>query len=67
MTEDIKRFTLEELEKMKSESDLEKIKNTTEKDIIERSLADPDTPILTKEELNEMQLASERKNGKENN
>ena len=52
---------------MKSESDLEKIKNTTEKDIIERSLADPDTPILTKEELNEMQLASERKNGKENN
>ena len=64
MTEDIKRYTLEELEKMKSESDLEKIKSTTEKDIIEQSLADPDTPILTKEELSEMQLASERKNGK---
>jgi len=66
MTEDIKRYTQEELEKMKSESDLEKIKNTTEKDIIEQSLADPDTPILTKKELSEMQLATERKNGKEN-
>ncbi len=65
MTEDIKRYTQKELEKMKSESDLEKIKNTTEKDIIEQSLADPDTPILTKKELNEMQLATERKNGKE--
>jgi len=64
MTEDIKHYTLEELEKMKSESDLEKIKSTTEKDIIEQSLADPDTPILTKKELSEMQLASERKNGK---
>ena len=64
MTEDIKRYTLEELEKMKSESDLEKIKSTTEKDIVEQSLADPDTPILTKKELSEMQLASERKNGK---
>ncbi len=64
MTENIKRYTLDELEKMKSESDLEKIKNTTEKDIIEQSLADPDTPILTKKELSEMQLASERKNGK---
>ncbi len=66
MTENIKRYSQEELEKMKSESDLEKIKNTTEKDIIEQSLADPDTSILTKKELSEMQLASERKNGKEN-
>ncbi len=66
MTKNIKRYTLEELEKMKSESDLEKIKNTTEKDIIEQSLADPDTPILTKKELSEMQLASERKNGNKN-
>ena len=64
MTEETKRYTLEELEKMKSESDLEKIRNTTEKDIIEQSLADPDTPILTKKELSEMQLASERRNGK---
>ncbi len=64
MTEDIKRYTLEQLEKIKSESDLEKIKSTTEKNIIEQSLSDPDTPILTKKELSEMQLASERKNGK---
>jgi len=66
MTKDIKRYTLKEIEKMKSESDLEKIKKTTEKDIIEQSLADPDTPILTKKELSEMKLATERKNGKEN-
>ncbi len=64
MSENIKRYTLDELEKMKSESDLEKIKNTTEKDIIEQSLSDPDMPVLTKEELSEMQLASERENGK---
>lgn len=64
MTVDIKRYTSEQLEKMKSESDLEKIKNTTEKDIIKQSLADPDTPILTKKELSEMQLATEKKNEK---
>lgn len=64
MSENIKRYTLDELEKMKSESDLEKIKNTTEKDIIEQSLSDPDMPVLTKEELSEMQLASERENEK---
>ncbi len=67
MSEEIKRYTMEEIEKMKSKSDLEKIKSTTEKDIIEQSLADPDTPILTKEELREMKLASERKNEERDN
>jgi len=62
MSENIKRYSTEDIKKMKSESDLEKIKSTTEKDIIEQSLADPDMPILTKEELSEMELASERKN-----
>jgi len=44
---------------------LEKIKNITENDIIEQSLTEPDTLILTKKELSGMQLATERKNGKE--
>jgi len=64
MSKDIKRYTLDELKKMKSESDISKINATTEKDIIEQSLADPDTPILTDKELKEMRLATERKNGK---
>ncbi len=64
MSKDIRRYTLDELKKMKSESDIGKIKATTEKDIIEQSLADPDTPILTDKELKEMRLTTERKNGK---
>ena len=64
MSKNIKRYTLEELRKMKSETDIEKFDSTTEKDILEQSLADPDTPILTKKELKEMKPAKERKNGK---
>lgn len=60
----IKRYTMEEIEKMQSKSDVKKFKATTEKDIIEQSLADPDTPILTDKELKEMKPAKERKNGK---
>ena len=57
----IKRYTLEEIEKMKSRSDKKKFDATTEKDILEQSIADPDTPILTDKELKEMKLAKERK------
>jgi len=64
MSKDIKRYTLEELRKMKSETDIKKFNETTDKDILEQSIADPDTPILTKKELKEMKLAKERKNGK---
>ncbi len=60
----IKRYTMEEIEKMKSESDIKKFKGTTEKDILEQCMADPDTPILTDKELKEMRPAKERKNGK---
>lgn len=64
MTKNIRRYTLEELRKMKSKTDVKKFNSTTEKDILEQSLADPDTPILTKKELKEMKPAKERKNEK---
>lgn len=56
-----KTYTLEELRKMKSKSDLERIKNTSEVDIMEQSIADPDTPYLTDEELKELTTPEERK------
>ncbi len=60
----IKRYTLEEVEQMESRSDQKKFDETTEKDILEQSMSDPDTPILTEKELKEMKPASERKSGK---
>lgn len=56
-----KSYTLEELKKMKSESDLERIKKTTEKDIMEQSISDLDTPYLTDDELKEFTTPEERK------
>ena len=56
-----KTYTLEELKKMKGKTDLERIKNTTEKDIMEQSISDPDTPYLTDEELKEFTTPEERK------
>lgn len=60
----IKRYTIEEIEKMKSKSDVKKFKETTEKDILEQSMADPDTPVLTDEELDEMECVKEQKHDK---
>ena len=57
----IKRYTLEEIEKMESKSDKEKFDKTTEKDILEQSMADPDTPYLTDKELKELTTPEERK------
>lgn len=54
-----KVYTLEEIEQMKSLSDLERIKRTTEKDILEQIIADPDTPNLTDEEIKEFRLVNE--------
>lgn len=56
-----KTYTLEELRKMKSKTDLERIKNTSEVDIMEQSIADPNTPYLTDEELKELTKPEERK------
>lgn len=61
----IKRYTLDELENMKSKSDQKKFDETTEKDILEQIIADPDTPRLTEEELKEMILAKGQKNEQE--
>ena len=63
----IKRYTSDEIDKIKSNSDKKKFDATTEKNILEQSLADPDTPILTDAELREMQLAKVRKNEKQKN
>lgn len=56
-----KTYTLEELRKMRSNTDLERVKNTSEVDIMEQSIADPDTPYLTDDELKEFTTPEERK------
>lgn len=56
-----KPYTLEELKKMKSKSDIERFKKTTEKDIMEQSVADPDTPYLTDKEIKEFKEPAKRK------
>lgn len=64
-----KTYTLEELRRVKSKTDLERVKQTTEVDIIEQSIADPDTPYLTDDELKELTTPEERKkqNERKNN
>jgi hypothetical protein len=56
-----KTYTLEDLRKMKGKTDLERVKNTTEKDILEQIISDPDTPNLTDDELKEFTTPEERK------
>ncbi len=66
----IKRYTSDEIESMESKSNKKKFDETTEKDILEQSLSDPDMPILTDKELREMKLAKsekEKKNEKQKN
>jgi hypothetical protein len=59
-----KTYSLEELKKMKSKTDVERFKNTSEKEIMEQTISDPDLPNLSEEELKEFQLAKDRKNEK---
>jgi hypothetical protein len=56
-----KTYTLDELRRMKSKTDLERVKQTTEVDIMKQSIADPDTPYLTDDELKELTTPEERK------
>lgn len=56
-----KTYTLDEIKKMKSKTDVDFFNKTTEKDIKEQSLADPDTPYLTEEDLKEFTTPEERK------
>jgi hypothetical protein len=60
-----KTYSLEELKKMKSKTDVERFKNTSEKEIMEQTIADPDLPNLSEEELKEFKLAKDRKNEKQ--
>ena len=57
-----KKYTLESLRKMKSNTDLVRAINTTELDIMEQSIADPTTPYLTDDELKELTTPGERQN-----
>jgi len=61
-----KTYTLEELKKMKSETDIERFNKTSEKEIMEQSISDPDTPYLTDDELKELTTPEERKRKDEN-
>ena len=61
-----KTYTLEELKKMKSETDIERFNKTSEKEIMEQSISDPDTPYLTDDELKELTTPEERKKKDEN-
>jgi len=51
-----KTYTLEGLKGMKSRTNTEKFKRTTEKEIREQSVADPDTPYLAESEIKEFHL-----------
>lgn len=57
-----KTYTLEELRKMKSKTNIEHFKKISEKEIMEQSIADPDTPYLNDKELAELTSPEERKN-----
>lgn len=61
-----KTYTLEELKKMKSKTDIERFNKTSEKEIMEQSISDPDTPYLTDDELKELTTPEERKRNDEN-
>lgn len=52
-----KEYSLEELKKMKSKTDVARFKETSEKDIMEQTMSDPDVPNITEEELKRFELA----------
>jgi len=56
-----KTYTLEEIKKIKSKTDIGFFNKTTEKDIMEQIISDPDTPNLTDEELKEFTTPGKRK------
>jgi len=60
MTEEFKQYTLEEIRKMKSKTDIKKLNETTEKQIKEQILSDPDLPNLTDEEMKEFDFPKKR-------
>jgi len=55
----IVQYTQEELEKMKGETNEERLKNMTEEEIEEGAKSDPDNPPLTDEQLKKFKRPSE--------
>lgn len=55
-----KQYTLEEIRKLKSQTDVEKFNETTEKEINEQTIADPDLPNLTEKELKEFDFPKKK-------
>ncbi len=55
-----KRYTLDELDRMPSRSDQSRFDQTSEQDILEQAMADPDTPVPTAEELKQMKPVAEQ-------
>ena len=51
--------TLEELEKQKDRSDVERVKNLTDEEIEEAAKSDPDSALPTDEELKQFKRPSE--------
>ena len=47
----IKKYSKEDLEKMKDLTDYERVKNMTEEEIRENAELDPDVPLQTEEDL----------------
>lgn len=52
-----KEYTFEELKRLKSQTDVKRFNETSEKEIMEQTIADKDIPNLTEKELSEFKLA----------
>ena len=55
----IKRYTLEEIEELKDQSDTERLKNMTDEEINEAAKSDLDSALPTDEELKQFKRPSE--------
>ena len=65
MTKISKEYSLEELKKLKSRTDVKKFNATTEKDILEQTISDKDTPNISEKELKEFAKPENRKKNNE--
>lgn len=63
----INKYTKKEIEKMKDQTDYERVKNMTEEEIRENAKSDPDTPLQSESDLENFKPAKRReKNAKDN-
>ncbi len=63
----IKKYTKEKIEKMEDKTDYDRVKNMTEEEIRENASSDPDTPLQSKEDLENFRPAKRRGTKNENN